>query len=325
MNFPGIKQLFFGLTLTVVSVTITLLALEGGLRVFYPGIGNLKAIITQAPYGDSRTYMLEPGKQVTFSGLHERLKKPVLWQVNAQGVRSSKPLPPKSEKFRVATFGDSETFGWSVSIEDTFQRRMEQIDSSVEVINLGTPGYNAENVADHMEKTLPSLKADFIFYLFHKNDLEGPLKFSPAFASSQLYLLYKKSKERIMRGLFPNLTGSRYSPERIKMFRRQADRMLEISRRENVPLLIGLLKWRFVKTLQPSAQTDCDPSLKPLPCSVNGQAGFWAGTIDIEAIRKKSKRTDGHMMATSHREVAELLCRVISGDRKSSCVPSGWE
>jgi lysophospholipase L1-like esterase len=317
-----LKHLCFGLTLSLVSVVITLLLLEFGLRMFYPGIGSLKAVITQAPWGDSRSYRLYPGKQVLFTGLHDRLKKPVLWQVNAQGLRSDKPLPPKTGKFRVVTFGDSETFGWSVSLEDTFQRRMEQIDSSVEVINLGTPGYNAENIADYIEKALPGLKADFVFYLFHKNDLEGALKFSPTFASSQLYLLYKKSKERIFRGLFPQITGSRDSPERVKIFQGQADRMIEIVKRENVPLLFGMLKWRFVKTLQPLAQTDCDPSTKPQPCVVSRQAGFWSGAIDIEKVRRKVPRIDGHMPPPAHQDLAELLCRVISGDRKNSCVPN---
>lgn len=317
------NQLIFGVLLACGSVALTVLVLEIGLRIFYPGIGALRAILTPAPGDDSRAYVLTPGAQVAFTGLHERLKTPADWRINAAGIRSDRQMPPVSGKFRIATFGDSETFGWSVRIAETFQRRMEKIDARVEVINFGTPGYNIENVADLMQARLPGLRADMVIYLFHKNDLDPPLTFSAGLGRSRLYLLWRKSRERIMGHFRPEAKEGSMSADRLALLARHIERMTALARRENAPLLIGLMDARYRDALPGEVRRSCYPRRGVPPCARRGEP-FWAGSLDIDRIRNKRDRVDGHIPAAGHREIAELLCRVIAGGNEGSCVPPGW-
>lgn len=307
-----------------VAITLTLAALEIVLRLFFPGIGALRTIITRSQGTDSRAYVLQPGADIVFTGLHDKLEKPARWQVNGQGIRSDRAVPPKTGKFRVVTFGDSETFGWSVTTEDTFQRRMESIDPDVEVLNLGVPGYNAENVADHMKQWLTELKPEFVVYMFHKNDLDPPLKFTPGLTASWLYLLWRKSVDRIKKYLFPESVGNMKTPENLQRVSGEFARMIRMTRKQGVPFLVGFLDWRFTTLLPPDARIDCSPGKAPPPCSSANAPGHWVGMIDMDAVRQGHPRFDDHMGTAAHREAADRICHVISGGREGRCTPPYW-
>jgi len=317
------KQFIVAAATVIVSVLVTLLTLEVCVRIFFPRYGIVQKIVIPNPRSDSRAYILKPGARIVFSGSRQRLDKPVVWQINAQGIRSERLAPPRSEKFRIATFGDSETFGWSVPLDFTFQRRMEKIDDNVEVLNLGIPGYNVENSADHMEEMLPRLKADFVFYHFNGNDTDPPLTFSPTLSKSQLYIFYRKSQATLLRTLFPKDSRRKDSPESFAYLANQIDRMIEICRRDNAPLLIGFVGWKFQKFLQSSRQLDCTRSLESTACSDSHEPGFSIVSINPEQGWKwRSLPTlDHHMSQVAHQKTAKTICREISVGRENSCVP----
>ena len=171
----------------------------------------------------------------------------------------------------------------------TFQKRMEQIDEKVEVINFGTPGYNSENVADNMQEVLADIGADFAIYIAHKNDRNPPLK---------------------------------YSPESFKYFASQVDRMIDISRREKVRLLISYLSTRIPMAFPQLKNYDFQ-TLKDGEMDLK-QPGFRVGILDIEHGWKKFSRIDFHMGQAGHQETAEKVCQVISGGPKNLCAPPFW-
>lgn len=248
---------------------------------------------------------------------------PVKWRINNQGIRSDREVSLKHSKFRIATFGDSETFGWSVALGDTFQRRMEAIDGGVEVINFGTPGYNILNVVHHMEEKLPSLGADLVFYMFHKNDLDPPLTFSRGLAVSYLYLLYGMSKDRIKHAIWPEDQGGSMAPERLDTLVRHVNSMIALAEGIDAPLLIGLMDSRYMDALPTRVRRDCEPGADGSPCALPVGI-FWVGAMDIDRIRNKRQRIDGHMPPVAHQEIADLLCWIVSGAREKSCTPPGW-
>ena len=312
-----------GAATAIISVMITLLALEVVARILLPGARNLENIVTQNSGSDSRAYSLKPGARVDFRGLVKRLDKPVVWQINAQGIRSDRLVPPKSMKFRIATFGDSETFGWSMPLASTFQRRMEQIDENVEVINLGIPGYNAENIADYMAEVLADLDADYVIYVAHKNDIHPPLTYSPILAKSYLLIGLRYAYFSLQLSKLSKQTGHRYSQESMKYFANQVDRMIRISRAENVPLLISYLSTRISKAFPLLKEHDLQ-TFKKTGVTGHYKRIFGVGSLNIEHGWKKFPRIGGHMGQAGHQETAEIFCLEISAGRKHSCVPPYW-
>ncbi len=316
------KQRAFGVITALIALVLALVALEICGRIFLPGARDLENLVIRAPGNDSRAYLLKPGARVGFRGLNDRFEKPIDWQVNDQGIRSDRPIPPKSDKFRIATFGDSEAFGWSMPLEKTFQRRMEKIDENIEVINYGTPGYNAENVADNMAEVLAELDADFAIYLAHKNDRNPPLTYSPILSKSYLLVGARFAYFRLKRQFFRKSEAERYSPESFKYFAYQVDRMISITRAEKVPLIISYISRRIPMAFPQLHEFDVQ-SLKDGEMDLY-QPGFQVGVLNLEHGWKKYPRVDFHMGQEGHRETAEKLCLMISSGRKDSCVPPYW-
>lgn len=152
----------------ITPVFILIIIIEVALRLLLPEINILTRIIE--PTDDARNYVLKAGKKIIYKGLYET-HPPILWEINQHGLRSDREENVTSEKFRVLTYGDSETFGWSVNIEDSWQRKMEDTDPGTEVLNFGIPGYNIANIADHMHLTIPEYDPDIPIYFFQQERL----------------------------------------------------------------------------------------------------------------------------------------------------------
>ena len=170
--------------LVVGSIAASLLLLEIALRFLPPDLTVLRDLVkyVDEPIG----YRLKPDVEIEFNGLFERLPKPVIWATNGQRIRHDSDYPVTPAGRRIATFGDSETFGWSVSLEDTFQEHIERLDPEVEVINFGVPGYNTTNILYAMREQLPRYRPHVITYLFNKNDFDPPVYVSDTAFSSHL-------------------------------------------------------------------------------------------------------------------------------------------
>jgi hypothetical protein len=243
-------------------------------------------------------YRLTPGVVRRFAGMYSRLERPVLWQVNAQGLRDDRLRAASARRFRIATYGDSETFGWSVELSDTFQREMERIDPRVEVLNFGVPGYNVSDVARHLERTLPEFAPDLAIYLVHKNDFDDPVRVSHLVAGSSLlarlrlfYHFTLAKPERIRR---------RHSPERRSVFLAEVERMARVCESRGIPLVLALLHRAPV-------------------AAVDGLASRLQ-IVEAGPVIGGFPKQDAHLTAPAHRALAARLCAAVSG-RPQACRP----
>lgn len=268
-----------------------LLLAEIGLRWFGPNLETIRHLVdlSVAPYG------LKPDTRIVFSGLHEPLPRPVTWAINAQGIRADAEIPPRSSKFRIATYGDSEAFGWGVEVADSLQGQMEAIDGSVEVINFGVPGYNAENIADHIERTVPEFEPDLIVYLVHKNDLDDAFRVGDAAVSSSLVRLARFAYYRVFKQ--PQEKRLRESPERIARFRAQIERIETFAASRGVPLMLAFLKWDNRALLPDSGKHE----------------GVLPRHLNADSVVDGEPKADSHLTAAAYRKLAAFLCAAISG------------
>ena len=87
--------------------------------------------------------------------------------INSIGLRDKEVSINKGNKFRILCFGDSWTFGWGVSIENSWPKKLEQYlgentNKNIEVINCGKGGEYTTTYKQYMEKAVPLLKPDLV-------------------------------------------------------------------------------------------------------------------------------------------------------------------
>lgn len=84
---------------------------------------------------------------------------------NSLGLRDNE-VPPKSKALRIMCLGDSWTFGWGVSLEQSWPKVMEQKlrqkGMAVEVINCGKGGAYPAMYREYAEQLIPLLKPDVV-------------------------------------------------------------------------------------------------------------------------------------------------------------------
>ena len=285
------------------------------LRIIPPDPQSLTNIVTQTD--DFRPFVLKPNSQSAFHGFSDPLSDPILWQINEDGIRSDQPIKNKSNRFRILTYGDSETFGWSVNLENTWQRHMEKIDENIEVINLGIPGYNVKNVADHMKHTAPDLKPDLIIYLFHKNDFYESFSITPVLSKSELYIHLRmafyvlNSKKR---------HAWRKSSEGQKFVSSNIKRMLSIAEELDVPIIFAFRHWKYHDFIN-NKYWDMNEleKARALPRSLN----FSAEVVNIEPVVDNFPRRDAHLTEPAQIALANYLCEYLSGNDSNGCTWSG--
>ena len=293
------------------SLVLVFVCLEIMTRIVFPNGFVVLDIVENT--SDARNYALKANSKAYHFGVYEELPVPIRWEVNEQGMRSDQPLNPRKDKFRIMTFGDSETFGWSVQLEDTMQRQMEAIDSNVEVLNLGVPGYNAKNVADYMEMAVEEYDPDAIVYIFNPNDSDAALTISPTLSKSVSYLLV-----RYMLYVNSGKQGKAWevSSEARLYIALQLTRMMKVCKQQNVPLIIVVLGWENPDALPFPWQEYSEESLY-LPGEQIG--AFYVSVIDARGMFLSSERKDRHLAAPAHRKLAGLLCQAISGVDRNVC------
>jgi len=309
--------LIFRVTFVFVLMLVLILMAEVGLRLFGPNLGTIRDLVEATD--DPRPYVLRANNTIRFEGLHVSLAEPVTWVINDQGIRADHSIPPYSERFRVATYGDSENFGWGVDFDDTFQRQMEMIDGNVEVINFGVPGYNVTNVADTIEQTTLKYHPDLIIYLIHKNDFDDTLEAGGVVANSSLLRLikfvYYVSIDK------PRQKKLRSSPARLERFVREIDRITRFCNRNNIPLVLAFLKWpnRQAMLAYTAANRGSASGI-----GSHQQAWGLPRHLNVHQIITDDDKIDSHFTKDSYRKIAGFLCATIGEDQNSGCVPPGW-
>lgn len=115
---------------------------------------------------------LKPG----FVGKHVTEAFDVEVVVNSLGMRGPETTREKmQETYRVAIVGDSFAFGWGVDVECSFVGRMrswfEERSPSLEVLNLGVPGWSPDHVLVWMRNGLFDFAPDLVVVQLCVNDL----------------------------------------------------------------------------------------------------------------------------------------------------------
>ncbi len=286
--------------------------LEIGARIFLPNINVLLNIVVASD--DDRHYVLKPDASTPYSGLYEKSSEQIEWHINSQGLRSDQIINGKSDGiFRIATYGDSETFGWSVDLQDTWQAHMQNRDQNIEVINFGVPGYNIASIATHVEKTLSEIRPDMAIYLFNKNDVYKPLSYHPQWSKSYLYLiinmgLYQlKAKQR---------KEWRKSAKGAEYFRAHLQRIIKMCKKQNIPLLIAVQHWKYINVFPAELQSD-----QSILASENTASLPSLQTVNVEKVIKDFPRRDAHMTEPAHAALANFFCNFIADSRTDRCRP----
>ena len=162
-----IRNLFL---VSVPAVAAILLLLEGALRMggYVPWYLDGRALAPSPNPGI--VYELRPG----FSGLYAAV--PIV--INSQGFRG-KELSKEQPRFRVVVVGDSIAFGQGVHDDETLAEQLgarlqKKMGSSVDVINLGVPGYNTcQEYLSFKEHVLP-LRPQAAVLVYVDNDVDPP-------------------------------------------------------------------------------------------------------------------------------------------------------
>ena len=298
-------QLFGWLITLLVAVLGVALILEISARILLPNINILLSIIS--PTNDNRNYVLTPNATTVYRGLYEKSDTETLWRINAQGLRADNAIQEKpAGVFRILTYGDSETFGWSVDLDKTWQRQMEQIDKNIQVINLGVPGYNIENIANHVEKTLLNFEPDLVIYLFNKNDVYKPLNYHPLLSKSYLYLIVNmgiyqlKAQQR---------KQWRLSQDGKEYFQKHLQKIIFACKQANAPLVLAIQHWKYISLLPESHQQEQQILLNSVQ------------TTNVENIVAEFPQRDAHLTEPAHRALATHICKVIAAGNQQLCRP----
>jgi lysophospholipase L1-like esterase len=198
------------LALLTGSLAVGLIAIEGGLRLLETLAIELpswpaSAQPEQADPNEPPFQDLRAGKDEAFQSLPASLREKMLarrsvlsmpdsWRMRPAAVpgarnayywhdvlhvhdenffRRSTPLPPPNPaKFRIMVLGDSLTYGAGVEEAWTYARILERklAAHNVEVINLGVPGHQSEDIGRVLEKLYDRLKPNLVLYGICHND-----------------------------------------------------------------------------------------------------------------------------------------------------------
>ncbi len=107
--------------------------------------------------------IFEPGTQVKLKTVEFESTA----TINSLGLRDREIPVDKGDKYRVLCFGDSWTFGWGVSIEDSWPRQLENFlkehgHPNAEVIDCGQSGSHTGVYKKHVWRAVPVLKPDLV-------------------------------------------------------------------------------------------------------------------------------------------------------------------
>ena len=163
-----LRTLLRGLLLAFVSVTLTALAVEIGLRLFAPQalLHDPDAFIPDEQLGARLT----PG----FTDRVVTTEFSSTWVINEKGYRGPLADKPRTAPVRVVALGDSFTFGYGVEETQTWPRLLQQSlnagrggDERVEVVNLGVGGYGTWQESIWLERNWEELRPDLVILGFY--------------------------------------------------------------------------------------------------------------------------------------------------------------
>ncbi len=224
---PLWKKLF----LAAVSVLVCLVVVEVALRVRY--LGEFRDVT-----GDEAMFVrsANPGLVYELRPSYAKVNPTtgVLWETNADGFRDREFTPKPPGRFRIVAVGDSVTIGWAQRPEETYpkvlERRLTSTGDDVDVLNLGTSGYNALQEAELIRSRTLDYAPDLILIAYVLNDniawgggeLTRAFRYSGCMVCDQLRMRSARLKYALGRDLVTVAFGE----------------VAQFSRRHEIPVLV---------------------------------------------------------------------------------------
>jgi hypothetical protein len=199
---------------------------------------------------------------------------------------------------------------------------MEKQDSGLEVLNFGIPGYNAENVADRIEATLPSYSTDLVVYLVNKNDVDLPNDISDRVLASDLLLRLRFLYQVVLTK--PWRQKMRQSPERYEFLATQLDRIARYTAQRGVPVMFVFMKNYTWEGAEAEAEPGGFVATMRDAHGASDTDSRAARVVLAEDVLSPFPRLDDHMRREAHEVLAHRLCEAISGGIGHACLPAHW-
>ena len=172
------KQLLIKLLATVVSLVVFIALSELVLNIFDPELNyknqffpvNRDIDFPEFYKKDTKLFWRLRENQT----LNSRWFSDLSYRINSIGIRGD-DIKEIKVGYRILALGNSCTFGWGVPIESCWttllerKLRSELLDSSLEVINAGIPGYSSFQGKQYFQELL-KLQPDIVLIMFGWND-----------------------------------------------------------------------------------------------------------------------------------------------------------
>ncbi len=155
------------LLLLVASLGLTLLALEGLVRLLGLERASYHSISSFCRYDPDLGWNLIPNHRAVFHGRHFA----AVVETSEQGLRDRLySLVPEMGRRRVLVIGDSFAWCWGVEIEQCFTKRLESMLHGTDVITMGVPGYSTAQAMRLYELEGHRFNPDVVVLVFVGND-----------------------------------------------------------------------------------------------------------------------------------------------------------
>ena len=178
-----IKSIGQNILLVAVSILVSLILFEIGVRTFLPQ--KVMMAKKEPPHPKNMYvankdigYSLAPG----FKGNYKTPEFKINISINSEGLRDHEYKEKKKNEYRVLVLGDSFVFGWGVEQENTFVKELERIlnkekgDKDYEVINVGILGYGTEQELKYLREKGMKYNPDLVLLGFYiGNDIKENL------------------------------------------------------------------------------------------------------------------------------------------------------
>ena len=170
------RDLLISALVLLVSCALSILLIEGALRLFFIGSLFRPEFTNQLqlhPPHPTRGWAPAPGR----TALIQTFEYHALVHINSKGLRDREhEYEPVSGVFRIAILGDSFMEGYHVEMEQSLPRRLERLlaDRSVEVINLGVVSYGCGQEYLCLKEEGLKYKPDLVLLAFYaENDVRN--------------------------------------------------------------------------------------------------------------------------------------------------------
>jgi hypothetical protein len=159
--------LIVNVSLSLASVLLALVALEGLLRILDFRSVSYHPISGFCRYDETLGWRLVPGR----SGIFRKREFSAHVEQSEQGLRDRLyPYDRVDGLKRVLVLGDSVVWCWGVEMSDCFTDLMEQKLPDTEVIAAGVPGYGTAQEVLFYERDLTRFNPDLVLLVFVVND-----------------------------------------------------------------------------------------------------------------------------------------------------------